>query len=150
WADHIAGDLVSPRFRISVWEAVGRRLRANYLWIFILLALSWSLKIYIHPIPISSAPTLATAATGAGGVAGQLTFWSIFFDRARVGLVPGEIVVLVGVVFNFAVFFVAFSTLKLKGASSEVQPLESLEWHPLKQVSDWAESSFKKRSPIRR
>jgi len=152
WADHVAADLISPRFRISVWEAVGRRLRANYLWIFILLALSWTLKIYIHPTPITTAATMATTAatTAVGSTAGQLTFWSIFFDRAKVGLVPGELVVLVGAIFNFAVFFIAFSTLRLKGASSEVQPLESLEWHPLKQVSDWAESSFKKRSPIRR
>src|SRR5260221_3764633 len=52
WAEHISADLISPRFTISEWEAVGRRLRAHYLWIFILLALSWMLKIYIHPSPI--------------------------------------------------------------------------------------------------
>ena len=52
WAEHISADLISPHFTISEWEAVGRRLRANYLWIFILLALSWTLKIYIHPSPI--------------------------------------------------------------------------------------------------
>jgi uncharacterized membrane protein len=139
WAEHVAADLISPHFRISVWEAVGRRLRANYLWIFILLALSWTLKIYIHPTPI---PTIATD--------GRNPFWTIFFHRATVGIVPGEIVVLVGALFNFAIFFVAFSTMRLKGSSSEMQPLESLEWHPLKQMSDWAGSSLKKRNPIRR
>ena len=35
-------------------------------------------------------------------------------------------------------------------ASSEVLPLESFEWHPLKQVSDWAESNLKRRNTIRR
>ena len=58
--------------------------------------------------------------------------------------------ILVGVIFNLAIFFVAFSTLKLKDASSEVLPLESFEWHPLKQVSDWAESNLKRRNTIRR
>jgi uncharacterized membrane protein len=139
WAEHISSDLVTPHFTISEWEAVGRRLRANYLWIFILLALSWTLKIYIHPAPIP----VATEADRAA-------FWHIIFQRADVGLAPGWLVIVVGAVFNIAIIFVAFSTLKLKNSSSEVLPLESFEWHPLKQVSDWAESSLKKRNTIRR
>jgi uncharacterized membrane protein len=139
WADHIAADLITPHFTISEWEAVGRRLRANYLWIFILLALSWSLKIYIHPAPI---PTATDADRQA--------FWSVLLERADVGLAPGWLVITVGAVFNFLIFFVAFSTLKLRNASSEIRPLESFEWHPLKQVSDWAGSSFKRRNTIRR
>src|SRR5438445_5174734 len=139
WAEHISADLISPHFTISVWEAVGRRLRANYLWIFLLLALSWTLKIYIHPSPI-----LLTSG------ADRQAFWDILFQRAQIGLAPGWLVVLCGAIFNFIIFFVAFSTLKLKDASSEVLPLESFEWHPLKQVSDWAESSLKRRNTIRR
>jgi uncharacterized membrane protein len=139
WAEHISSDLVTPHFTISEWEAVGRRLRANYLWIFALLALSWTLKIYIHPSPI---PT-ATAAD-------REHFWNIVFQRAQVGLAPGWLVIAVGAVFNSVIFFVAFSTLKLKNASSEVLPLESFEWHPLKQVSDWAESNLKRRNTVRR
>ena len=139
WADHISADLIAPHFTISEWEAVGRRLRANYLWIFILLALSWSLKIYIHPSPIP-----ATTAED------RRLFWDVFEKRATVGLAPGWFVMIVGVIFNFAIFFVAFSTLKLRDASSEVLPLESFEWHPLKQVSEWAESSLKRRNTIRR
>ncbi|MEO8648614.1 MAG: DUF2270 domain-containing protein [Acidobacteriota bacterium] len=139
WAEHVSADLITPHFTISEWEAVGRRLRANYLWIFTLLALSWSLKIYIHPSPI---PTLTAED--------RRLFWDIFEKRATVGLAPGWLVMTVGAVFNFAIFFVAFSTLKLRDASSEVLPLESFEWHPLKQVSDWAETSLKRRNTIRR
>ena len=139
WAEHIAADLISPRFTISEWEAVGRRLRSNYLWIFVLLTLSWTLKIYIHPSPIP----LASEAD-------KKVFWDIFLQRATVGLAPGWFVVLAGAIFNSVILFVAFSTLKLKDASSEVLPLESFEWHPLKQVSDWAESSLKRRNTIRR
>jgi uncharacterized membrane protein len=139
WADHLSTDLITPHFTISEWEAIGRRLRANYLWIFILLALSWTLKIYIHPspIPVSSA-------------AERQAFWDILLNRAQIGLAPGWLVLTVGVVFNFAIFFVAFSTLKLRNASSEVLPIENFEWHPLKQVSDWAESNLRRRNTIRR
>jgi uncharacterized membrane protein len=139
WADHISADLVTPHFTISEWEAVGRRLRANYLWIFILLALSWTLKIYIHPAPI---PTVTEED--------RRVFWDVVFQRAQVGLAPGWLVVLCGAIFNLLIFFVAFTTIKLKDASSEVLPLEDFEWHPLKQVSNWAESSFKRRPTIRR
>lgn len=139
WAEHIAADLITPHFTISEWEAVGRRLRSNYLWIFVLLSLSWTLKVYIHPSPI---PIVSEAD--------KKVFWDIFFQRATVGLAPGWFVVLCGAIFNAIILFVAFSTLRLKDASSEVLPLESFEWHPLKQVSDWAENSLKKRNTIRR
>lgn len=130
WADHISADLLRPHFTISEWEAVGRRLRANYIWIFILLALSWSLKVYLHPYPAPSR--------------------EILLDRAQVGIAPGWLVITVGLIFNASVFGVAFWTRKLKEASSEVQPSEELEWHPIRQVSDWAGSSLKNRNTIRR
>lgn len=139
WAEHIAADLVTPHFTISEWEAVGRRLRANYLWIFILLALSWTLKIYIHPEPIPwASPT------------GEVIFWKEFFVRAQVGLAPGWLVLFAGAIFNMLIFLVAFGTLRLRDSSSEVLPLEDFEWHPLKQVSDWAGSNLKRRNTIRR
>lgn len=139
WADHISTDLVSPRFTISEWEAVGRRLRANYLWIFILLALSWTLKVYIHPFPIPAQTPQDLER-----------FWSTFVSRATVGLAPGWMVITIGALFNFLIMFVAFSTLRLKDASSEVLPLENFEWHPFKQVSEWAEGNLKRKPTIRR
>jgi uncharacterized membrane protein len=130
WAEHISRDLLSPRFTISEWEAVGKRLRANYLWIFILLALSWALKVYIHPTPAKDMIE--------------------FIDRAEVGVVPGIVVIMIEMAVTFGVFFVAFSTMKLKDSSSEVLPLEDFEWHPFKGVSDWAEDNLKRRNTIRR
>jgi uncharacterized membrane protein len=130
WADHLSADLLSPHFTISEWEAVGRRLRSNYMWIFMLLALSWTLKVYIHPFP---APTLET-----------------FIQRAQVGLAPGWMVILVGMIFNSLMFILAIATLRLKDASSEVLPSENLEWHPIKQMSDWADTNLRRRNTIRR
>ncbi|MBA3632414.1 MAG: DUF2270 domain-containing protein [Acidobacteria bacterium] len=130
WAEHISADLITPHFTISEWEAVGRRLRSNYIWIFVLLALSWTLKVYLHPFPAANMET--------------------FINRAQVGIAPGWFVILAGFTFNAIVFFIAFGTLKLKDASSEVTPLEKFEWHPIKKVSDWAETSLKRRNTIRR
>src|SRR4051812_24209216 len=45
WAHRMAEELRTPHFTISEWEAVGRRLRRNYLWIFALLAAAWNLKV---------------------------------------------------------------------------------------------------------
>jgi len=130
WAEHVSSDLLTPHFTISEWEAVGKRLRANYLWIFILLALSWGLKLYIHPTPAKDLVE--------------------FIERAQVGVVPGIVVIICEMAFNFAIFFVAFSTIRLRDSSSEVLPLQDFEWHPLKSVSDWAEGSLKRRNTIRR
>jgi uncharacterized membrane protein len=130
WAEHISFDLLSPHFTISEWEAVGKRLRANYLWIFILLTLSWGLKLYMHPTPAKDLVE--------------------FIERAQVGIVPGIVVLICEMIFNFAIFFVAFSTIRLKDSSSEVLPLEDFEWHPFKGMSDWAEGSLKRRNTIRR
>lgn len=130
WAEHISADLLEPHFTITEWEAVGRRLRSNYVWIFVLLALSWTLKVYLHPIPASSL--------------------NEFVFRAHVGLAPGWLVIAMGVVFNLIIFAVAIGTLQLKEASSEVESHQDMEWHPIQQVSNWAGNNLKRRSTIRR
>lgn len=131
WAEHLSADLLSPHFTISDWEAVGKRLRSNYIWIFMLLALSWGLKVYLHPFPAVS--------------------FESFIQRAQVGLVPGWLVMLAGLLFNSAIFFIAVVTLSLHDASSEVLPHDKFEWHPLKQVSDLTGiTSLRRRTTIRR
>jgi uncharacterized membrane protein len=102
WAEHLADDLNTPHFTISEWEAVGRRLRRNYLWLFVLLALAWNLKVYLHPRPA--------------------TEFAEFLDRAAVGVIPGEVVFGVGVVFNMGLLIFAIATLRLREATGEVLP----------------------------
>src|SRR5690606_18093393 len=77
-------------------------------------------------------------------------FWELLFARAQVGIVPGWLVIFVGAVFNFAIFLIAFGTLRLRDSSSEVQETENLQWHPLKDVSHWAESNLSRRNTSRR
>lgn len=45
WADGIARSLKAPGFLMSRWTAVARRLRRNYVWMYLILALAWGLKI---------------------------------------------------------------------------------------------------------
>ena len=117
WAEHLAADLITPHFTISEWEAVGRRLRRNYLWIFALLALSWNLKVYLHPLPARD--------------------FNAFIDRATVGLVPGWVVFVVGVVFNAAIAIFAIGTVRLREATGEVLPQHQFSLRPLKRMTSW-------------
>src|SRR6266850_3741336 len=117
WAEHLAADLITPHFTITEWEAVGRRLRRNYLWIFALLALSWNLKVYLHPLPARD--------------------FAIFIDRATVGVIPGWFVFVIGVVFNAAIAIFAIGTLRLREATGEVLPRHEFSLRPLRRMTHW-------------
>jgi uncharacterized membrane protein len=121
WASHLAADLLTPHFTISEWEALGRRLRRNYIWIFLLLALSWNLKVYIHPSPAQN--------------------FDEFISRATVGLVPGWIVFVVGFIFNAMIFIFAVGTLKLREATGEVLPRHEFSLRPLQRVTSWTRAA---------
>ena len=65
-----------PRFHISYWRAIGRRLRSNYAYILAIQAIAYYGKLAIHPLPAGT--------------------WTTFLSRAAVGPLPGWIVVLCG------------------------------------------------------
>src|SRR3954464_9880970 len=121
WAEHLAADLLTPHFTITEWEAVGRRLRRNYLWIFALLALSWNLKVYLHPLPARD--------------------FNAFIDRATVGVVPGWFVFVVGVIFNAAIAIFAIGTVRLREATGEVLPKHEFSLRPLKTMTRWTRAA---------
>jgi len=104
-----------------VWEAIGRRLRRNYIWLFALLALSWNLKVYLHPTPAANL--------------------NEFILRATVGLVPGYIVFVIGFVFNATLFVFAISTIRLREATGEVLPRHQFALHPLRRMSRWTRAA---------
>jgi len=41
WGDHVADDLLHPKFKISFWQAIKARLLRNYIYVFGLLWLAW-------------------------------------------------------------------------------------------------------------
>jgi len=121
WASHLANDLLTPHFTISVWEAIGRRLRRNYIWLFALLALSWNLKVYLYPDPART--------------------FDEFLSRAQVGLVSGWAVFVVGFIFNATLLVFALSTIRLREATGEVLPRHQFSLHPLRVVSSWGRAA---------
>src|SRR3974390_3105685 len=54
WADLLAKDYREPRYHISLFRAIGRRLRRTYGWIFIIQAIAYYGKLAIHPAPLTT------------------------------------------------------------------------------------------------
>jgi uncharacterized membrane protein len=102
WAESLADSLLHPEFPISMWEAFGRRFRRNYMWLYMVLGIAWALKIYLHPdISLS---------------------WDQFLKNARLGPLPGEVMLLLGFLYNGLIFLIGLATAGLHQASGEVLP----------------------------
>src|SRR6185436_12746157 len=80
WSDVLANDYCAPRHHISFARAIGRRLRRNYIWILGIQTVAYYGKIAIHPAPVSSLSELV--------------------QRASLGPIPGELMLLAGVIFT--------------------------------------------------
>lgn len=102
WAESLAENLLHPQLPISYWEALGRRFRRNYFWIYIILGLAWLGKVWLHPY---------VAPSGAE-----------FLARASIGTVPGWIVLTGGLVFNGVLILIGLLTIGLQQAAGEVLP----------------------------
>lgn len=102
WRMLLADDLLHPRFSITMWEALGRRLRRNYIWLFLVLFASWCVKVLIHPFPTRSVAEL--------------------LDRIAVGPLPAWLILLAGIAFNGFLFWLLFSTRDPRGHDEEALP----------------------------
>ncbi|MDL2405610.1 DUF2270 domain-containing protein [Rhizobium calliandrae] len=97
WAQSIAKSLRSPRVLLGYFEAMQRRLRRNYCWMYAILLLAWILKI--------STPKLQTE----GAPQDLAHSWSYIVDNAALGPIPGWLVIAAVVLF-YAV--ILYSTLR--------------------------------------
>jgi len=102
WAEALADNLLHPHFPISMWEAFGRRLRRNYLWLYMVVGLAWAAKIVLYPTVIRS--------------------WSDILDRTAIGSVHGGVVLAVIAAIYLAMLSVSILTIGLQFASGEVLP----------------------------
>jgi uncharacterized membrane protein len=93
WNEALARDYERLHFHISFLEATGRRLRRNYSFLFAVQAVSYVVKICIHPTPVRSLDEL--------------------WEHASIGPLPGEVVLAIGVLFHAG--WVALALLTLKG-----------------------------------
>ena len=100
WAEGMAESLLHPEFPISELEALGRRLRRNYLWIYLIVGIAWVAKLSLLPVP------------------GQSIYEII--QRAGVGTVSGQWIVLLVASFYTLLFLLSFMTVGLQRASGEV------------------------------
>src|SRR5438046_418678 len=76
WKKLVCEDLILPCFKISKLEAVGRRLKRNYVFIFILILMAWLTKIFLH----ASAP---------------INDFVSFYHALRIGHIPSWLVALI-------------------------------------------------------
>ena len=102
WAESLAENLLTPSFPISMWEAFGRRLRRNYFWILLILGASWVAKIWLFPSPAKN--------------------FADFISRSAIGPVPGNITILLGIVFYSFLAVVAVATVTMTRATGEILP----------------------------
>ncbi len=69
WQKALCEDLLMPSFKISKFEALGRRLKRNYVYLFVLILSAWLTKIYLHaPTPVDSWETFYEAVAAGHGM----------------------------------------------------------------------------------
>ena len=47
WREVLCNDLLMPTYKMSYWEAVGRRIARTYIWLFAIIALAWLYKVHL-------------------------------------------------------------------------------------------------------
>jgi len=102
WNQILANSYQNPGFHISWLEAAGRRIRRNYGWIFVIQATSYYCKLLIHPVPIPAIEDL----------------WA----RASIGPVPGQVVLLAGLLFHSIWIIIAIITLRSRRGADRERP----------------------------
>jgi uncharacterized membrane protein len=131
WAEALAENLLHPHYPISILEAMGRRLRRNYLWIYLTIGLAWLAKLWLQPEPVLT--------------------WPAFVQRAAVGMIPGEVVMSLVLGFAVAVILLSVLTVGLQEASGEILPrYEGIPEHLLASMRGETESGSTQRAWYRR
>ena len=98
WAENLAKSMLTPKLPISMLDALGIRLRRNYLWIFFILGIAWIAKYWLFPSP----PTT----------------WDEFIGRAAIGPVPGILVVSFSIAYFAFLIAIAVLTMSTTRATS--------------------------------
>jgi uncharacterized membrane protein len=114
WGENLAENVLHFNSPISMWEAIGLRLRRNYLWIFFITGIAWLAKYWLFPIP----------ATDLRG----------FISRAAIGPVPGPLVVGLSLVYFGFLALVAIFSLGLTNVTGEILPRSGLDVQPILRV----------------
>jgi len=79
WLAELASDLKHPQYKMDFMYALGRRLHANYAYLFGILLAAWLVKIKLHPVPART--------------------WRQYLEQASLGNLPGWLTLLFIVLF---------------------------------------------------
>jgi len=102
WMKQLAEDLLSPSFSMPPTEAMARRLRRTYGWLFLILLLAWTLK------------TTSNVLQPEGRFIHSTNEW---FANASIGEMPGWVVVLGITLFYLWMLYI---TLKMREKTGEL------------------------------
>lgn len=102
WREILYQDYRSPHLHITLVEAAGRRLRRNYGWIFAIQVVAYVGKLLIHPTPLESVDEL--------------------FARATIGPVPGQFVLIAGLIFHAIWVTIAIRTYRSRRGADRSRP----------------------------
>ena len=102
WNEILYQDYKAPNLHISYLEAIGRRLRNNYCWIFAIQVTAYLGKLLIHPEPVASLHEL--------------------FARATIGPIPGQLVLLAGLIFHATWITIALVTYRSRRGAGRSRP----------------------------
>src|SRR3984893_1268968 len=105
WNEILYQDYRAPNLHITYAEAVGRRLRHNYSWIFAIQVTAYVGKLLIHPVPVASLQE----------------FWM----RAAIGPIPGQFVLLAGLAFHATWVITAIATYRGRRGAGRARPQNS-------------------------
>lgn len=102
WAEALAESLLHPNFPITSWEAIGRRLRRNYLYIYVIIGAAWLANLWLFPFSVTS--------------------WSVIWTRASIGIVSGKLIFLIVSAFYLAIVILGIWTTRYHQAPGEILP----------------------------
>jgi uncharacterized membrane protein len=104
WREFVAMDLDVPKFKSTLYQAIGFRLRRNYIWIYLILLVTWVLKIFMHPTPAESL--------------------GVMYARMGVGPISAPIIIVCGLILYAAIIGAVLSTVGREAATDEVHGIE--------------------------
>jgi uncharacterized membrane protein len=107
WNEILADDYADVHFHIGYLEAIGRRFRRNYAWIFAVQVVSFWGKVAIHPTPLVSFDQL--------------------WERTAVGPLPGYLVLAAGTVFYAGLVALGVLTLATQRAVGRAHRVTDVE-----------------------
>ena len=105
WVQVLGSDLRKPVFRITRRQAISRRLRRNYCWMFLILLLAWTIKTTSIGLPDNAAQTQLVQSVGE------------WVRNAAIGPIPGW-----GVVASIALFYgwILYAALRQEKSEGEL------------------------------